>query len=296
MFKKFLFVLLICFLWVGKAEAFSISPLKYVVTVSPRSSEEVEIKIKNDQLVSQRYVLKVLGTKQNNQGELIFSEGVNQAENWVKPEKNVVQIDPGEEVTVNFFIKTDSLAESGSYFLGLAAENVDLGEREVGLSGELVCLLLLQVSGQVQENLSVTNWQTENITINKIWNFDLSIKNTSAVELPIQSELIIRNWRNKIIYRELNDLGLLLPQADRIFQQKIDMVGQTFFSGSYSATLNIIYGRTNQIKTLVKNFWRISPVWIIILSVVAVGIITLLYRIKKRMVVKLKKYIENFQA
>lgn len=293
MLKKILFVLLICLLWTGKAEAFSISPLKYVVTMAPQSNDEVKVNIKNDQPVSQKYILKVLGAKQNSQGKLIFINDISPAENWVKPEKNTVEVGPGEEVAVKFFIKTTYLSAPGSYFLGLAAENVGSNEGKVGLSGQLVCLLLLQVSGQVQESLSATNWQAEKITINKIWNFDLSFKNNGVVELPVQSELIIRNWRDKIVYKESLDLGLLLPQADRIFHKEINFAGQTLFSGRYSATLQLIYGRTGQIKILAENFWRISPVWIIILSLMAIGILAVLYKIKDRLVFKLKKYLQK---
>ncbi len=121
----------------------------------------------------------------------------------------------------------------------------------------------------------------------------MSLKNTGVVELPIKSELVIRDWRDKIIYEESSDLGLLLPQADRIFHQEINSAGQTLFSGRYSATLQLIYGRTGQLKVLTANFWRISPIWIIILSLIAIGIIIVLYKTKNKLILKLRTYIDS---
>lgn len=280
-------------LWAGSARAFSISPLKYVITIAPQSSETVEIKIVNDRATSQSFNLTILDATQNSRGKLVFDDSINSAKDWVKPEQNIVKIGPNEEKVVKFTIKIPRTAEAGSYFLGLAAENLKSGEiRTVGVSGQLICLLLLQVSGQVAESLEVIQWQREKITINKNWIFDLSVKNNGKVELPIQSKLIIKNWRDKVVYEEAANLGLLLPQADRIFHNEIKPAeGKFLFSGPYEAILQLTYGRTGQVKILTTSFWRLSPVGLIILGLLAIVMLALLLKIRTKLMVKLKAYI-----
>lgn len=259
-----LFLTIVC-------RSFSISPLKYHLTLTPGVTNHViALMVKNTSPVKQLYKFKVLGARQIQSGQLVFAEMNSAAETWVRPEVNAAEILPNTEKKINFLISIPKEAAAGSYYLGMAAESAaGGGERQVGVSGQLVSVLLLQVAGVVNESLSIVEWKIPGFTSGKEWPATFSLFNSSATELPVKGEIIVRDWLGREVTRENVNLGLpLLPSAGRNFSATVRLPKKLLLPGVYQAEVRVKYGLTNQTAVAIKNVWY-TPLYLWILLFVA---------------------------
>ncbi len=262
--KLFLLTGILTFLIIAQpARAFEISPAKSLLTVDPGTSRTVVVKIQNTEKNNLVFKLNVLGMSQNENGEPVFSRGIDAAENWVYPENNLVSIKSGEIKSVNFIIKTPADALAGSHYLGLAVEPVlSPSSGAASLSTRLVSLLTLEVKGLVNESVQIEKWAPlAGVTGKKNWQFDLNLKNSGTIETSLRGTLAVRNWQGEEIFSEPVTLGnKLLAGSRRVLHPETTLRNDSNLPGLYSAQIKINYGLTNQTVSSVAYIWYF-PMW-----------------------------------
>lgn len=252
--------------------AFSVSPLKTQLTIAPGTEKYlVTIEVKNDLLEKQTFFLKILGAVQLKDGKVVYAAGSSEAENWVAPERESIDIGGGEEKKANFFVSVPEDAAAGSYYLGLAAESAGGGgSGQIGIAGQLVSVLLVQVAGVVTETLSIENWHMPGIAFANRWPAVFAVKNTSPVELPIAGQIIVRDWLGREVVKEgISISSVLLPGSPRSYTADILLSKGILLPGLYEAELRLVYGKTNQSAVRVQDVWYLPfYMWIVLAALV----------------------------
>jgi len=275
------FVLLLNIFFSQKALATTISPVKYLITISPGNTNNVSLKIKNDESENISYNIFVLGAKQDEKSFApVFLNGLSEAESWVTPEVEQLSVVVGEEKSVNFKINIPAEAYPGSYYLGLAVQKRSLAEAKVQLSGRLIAILNLQVAGEAREVLQINkfNFDKSLASAKNVLPFYLELKNQGNVELPVKGQIKILNWQKKEVSSKEVYLGNnLLPGSVRGLSLTVD--NNFTWSPYYFAEIVINYGRTKQV---VQKIIFINNLPIIYLSCGLFILLVLIYILIKR--------------
>lgn len=254
------------------ARAFSVYPLKYLITADPGTNTAAAVTVKNDGAADGIFRLSVLGARQDEKGRVILQPISDRAEEWVEPEFASVFLKAGEERAVNFRIAVPKGAEPGAHYLGLAAEETAAAEGAVGLKARLATLLTLQIAGVAREELLILRWRpAQKFLVNKDWRLDWEIKNVGTIDIPVTAKAVIKNWRGKTISESsvLSD-EILILDGRRSDSLSILSAFAPTWPGKYLAQLQINYGRTSQTVSSSTAVWYL-PVW----SIAAAGIIIL---------------------
>jgi hypothetical protein len=251
----------VIFLVVSPVRAFSISPVKILLTADPDVNQTTILKINNSEKTDQIFKLDVLGTTQDETGLPVFGRGTEVAESWVYPENNTVKVKAGETKSVSFIVNIPSDAAAGSHYFGLAVEPV-VEDSKNNLNSRLVSLLFLQVKGLVREELLVEKWEPRaNISNNKNLTFSLKLKNSGVVEVPLRGTVAVRNWHGDEIFSEPIVLGnKLLADSYRVLSPKIILRDNISLPGLYQFQLKVNYGLTNQMSSAIAYVWYF-PSW-----------------------------------
>lgn len=270
-----LIVLAVSFLFIPDAtNAFAISPIKFHLTVAPgTANQKIILRVKNDEAAEKYFSLKVIGAKQNDKGQLVYGANFDEAEKWVKPEKSALEVLPGKEKEAVFLLSIPADALPGSHWLGLAVEEINSsGGQKIGLTGQLVAPLLLQVSGVVNEKLAIAKWSPPGLVFSKIWPMDLSLKNESPTEVPLSAELSVTNWLGQEVYKNKINIGaLMLPAAERSFHFDLPLAGGRYLPGPHRVEIRVFYGRTTQMAVSSGLVWYLPPyVWVLAALIVGV--------------------------
>jgi len=254
-----------------KAEAFSISPSRFLVTADAGTSQKIAIKITNDQASGLQYSLSVLGASQDNKGYPVFSSGSDDAENWVHPDSQSVSLAPMETKTVSFNISVPKTALPGSHYLGLAVEPANSESGQVSLSGRLVSILTLQIAGKVNESLEVIKWRpAKEFFYGNNWKFELDVENSGDIEVPAACEVSVSDWGGRKLSAQT------VPMGNQILAGSLRSLKPAIFAsgikwpGIYQAKAQLIYGKTRQTVFAVADVVYI-PLWMI-----AAGILLIL--------------------
>jgi len=289
--RKILFyftIIIACFFSIQEVNAFAISPSKILVTVDPGKDQTVAIEIKNQETQDLNFTLKILGIEQDGYGRPIFKNNINIAEKWIKPELDSIFIKSGEKKIANFIIKVPLGAEPGSHYIGLAVQSITAEKKQVGLSGQLVSILTLQVSGVVRESVIISKWDILSQSFkSKNFEFDLELQNKGTVGIDLSGDLKITTWRNKSILEKKVNLGnQLIVHSMRSLQPKITISNENLrLPGLYQAQIRVNYGKTKQSVISTVHFWYL-PIWfwtvVSILVVTALLIVYMLFRKLKR--------------
>lgn len=275
--KKFVLLLTILFLFVlvDNTKAFSISPVKQIVTLEQGTGRVVKVKVRNTERFTTRYKIDILGVKQNEGGYPVYGVNIEEAEKWVKSEQEYLEIEPGKEKEASFVINIPKDTFAGSHYVGLSAEPVLEDESSKNFTGKLISLLLLEVSGEVSESLSVLDWSGEDSIYFSLDEIRLNavLQNEGSAELPIKAKVRLYNWLNKKVSEEDVYLGnSILPQTKRNTQVLLPAQKSWYLPGAYRVQLDVAYGRTAQKISAQYPFWYVPISWLIVLG----GIILLI--------------------
>ncbi len=258
----FLSIIFVLFIAISPVHAFSITPVKMLVTADPATSQTVVVRINNSDKTNLTFKLSVLGTKQDEMGLPVFERGVDEAEAWVFPEESSVIVKPGETKVANFIIRVPENASAGSHYVGLAVEPALKNTNQNAVTSRLVSLLTLQVKGLVQESVIIEKWDVIKESIgNKSWKFALGLQNNGTVEVPLKGTVAIKNWRGEEIFIEPVVLGnTLLAGSRRVLSPEINLKNNISLPGIYQAQLTVNYGRTGQTVSAIDYIWYF-PTW-----------------------------------
>ena len=286
--KKIIFFI-ICLLFTGsflEVRAFTVSPVKQIVTLEQGTGRNVKIKIRNTERNTAKYKISVVGVKQDDQGYPVYGTNIEEAEKWVRSEQEVLEIGPGKEIEASFKINIPKGTYPGSHYVGLSAEPMLLGDENKNFIGKLISLLLIEVSGTVNETLSITKWSGEKsfyLSLEKL-KLNVGLKNDGNTELPIKGKIRLYNWLDKKTAEGDVFLGnTILPQAQRTTEVLLPDFNNWQLPGIYRAQLDLVYGRTGQKISVQYAFWYISIYWLIAIGLIlSIVIWTLIKKIKNK--------------
>lgn len=156
----------------------------------------------------------------------------------------------------------------------------------VSLAASIGVLVLLTVSGNVKEGLSIQSLSVSHAGKKGSFfesgplEFQETLKNTGNVHVQPTGQVSITDMFGKKLASVNVNLppGNVLPQSNRSFNQPLDktVIGNKRLFGHYKATLKVTYGSDKKVVTSVISFWVIPYRLIIVIIVLLIGAFFLL--------------------
>lgn len=281
--KKIFFLSLLFLLIPVSTRAFSLSPTKIDLTIDPGEKQILEIKIKNaeQQPVGLRPV--VMGAEQNTSGAIVFVSGKSEAESWAMTKTANFVLQPGQEQIIQFLIDVPSGSYPGSYYLGLGVSQENVSGGNVNMSGRLLSVVNIKVSGTASETLVLNGWSSaEKIWFSPDWKLNAEVENKGNVELPLKGSIEVYSlFGRKLMEKDLPMGNKIIPGTKRFFVwdaslSKVDI----FKPGIFRANLVLQYGLTGQKITTSTTFWYFYPPTLFV--IVAVPLLVVLIFLAKK--------------
>jgi hypothetical protein len=215
---------------------------------------------------------------------------------WVKTDLQPITLEAGARENISFAINVpkENAQPGGHYGAILFATTPPKADGTVGIGGQLGCLMLLRVSGDVKEAGVITEF---GFSDKKLWynyrpiDMFVRFENDGNSHLRPTGNLFIKNWYGRqVATLKVNDkFASVLPHSIRKFgvnwegKQRGDDKGgfiselkkewNNFGFGKYHAQLVLTYGTKNQLVGADREFtiwpWRIMLVVALILVVAA---------------------------
>ena len=150
-------------LQVGTAQAVSISPLNFEVNGNPGDVISNIVRIYNDTEADLPVNMEIRDfVAAGERGEVLVKESGNTSyslQNWVTLNPQTFTIPPKSSQLVEFTIRLPANAEPGGHYASVLASISGSSESGTGISQKIGSLLLLNVAGDVIENLGVSDFE-----------------------------------------------------------------------------------------------------------------------------------------
>ena len=151
----------------------------------------------------------------------------------------------------------------------------------VSLAASLGALILVNVNGKINDNLSVAQFSTEPVD-GMSWLYESApikfierLKNNGNTHEQPSGQITISDMYGKKIANVNVNLPprIILPSSTREFSQALDsqVIGNKFLFGRYTADLKLTYGANKQVITSSLTFWVIPYKLIALAIIVLVG-------------------------
>ncbi len=271
-------LVVLSFLSVTSVSAFSISPLKYTISLDIGDSQDLMVTVKNDSNTDKEYQAVIVGVQQDNQGRPIFKSNSDVAENWVKFKNEKTILKSNENKDFVFTISIPKNTPPGAHYLGLGAQE----NNNQNIGGRLMTIVVLQVAGIANEALALDQfYPVKKYFFNKNLVYFLQVKNIGNIDLSLKANVQTYDFRDKIIDSSPINLGnKLFAQSNRSAEIHPDTIDKLIWPGRYRSIIVINYGLTNQQIIGSINFWY-WPVWFLCLVGVVIVLILLFFIYKK---------------
>ncbi len=207
---------------------------------------------------------------------------------WVQPIGNI-PLAAKQTKTLIVPVTVPANAESGGHygvirFSGTAPEEQ---ETSVSLAASAGVLLLVRVSGQITENLKISEFFTQKGSQRTSWfetgpvTFVERISNTGNVHVKPIGDLTVSNMFGKhVATLKVNETkGNILPASTRRFEQTLN---KKWMLGKYTAAVNLAYGTQGKVLAGTTTFWVIPYKLIIVILIVLAVLIFLIRMLVKR--------------
>lgn len=276
----------------------SVSPPRFELFGNPGDTLSEKIKISNPSDAELTYSIEVEDfTAQGDEGGVDFLDKDAPNNNfslakWVTVEPTKFTVAANSDRILNYSIRIPKGAEPGGHYASVLVKLA--GANTSGASGASVqsrvgSLILLRVSGDIKESLSVDYFKTDNFYYQKgPVTFALRSKNDGNVHVAPSGTIIIKNTFNKKVKELPLNQANVLPGASRISKTVWD---DKALLGRYTATLVATYGSSQTAIGQTTSFIVISP--ILILIIIAVLVIAFLLITKRK---SFKKFINRLTS
>jgi len=206
---------------------------------------------------------------------------------WVKVEPEEMSLEPRQEKFINFTIEVPKNAEPGGKY-GSLIVNVSGGETTgtgAKVLQKVASLILLSISGEVQEKLIVKEFKGPKFQEYGPINFSLRLENQGTVHLRPRGVIAITNWRNHKVADLVIPQQVVMPGAKRIIN--ISWPKKSLF-GRFTATVVGSYGKANQPFTASWTFWVWPWKISLLILIIVILLLILIIRGRKRIATALK--------
>lgn len=253
---------MIIIFWQTPVQAFSLSPSKMFITADAGSQQSVVLDIYNDKDQARKFDLSVIGMKQDTAGRSVFTEKIDKGNGWVTPEATNVLVEAKKTKKVKFNIDVPSGIAPDSYHYGLLVTGTGNEAGQVGLNESIAMILVLQISGEANEEIEIKQWTARHQFVFKKedWKFNLQLKNNGNIDFPVNGKMQINYFGKDFTRKELFLGNNFLAQTLRTFEPRIDFTEKFLWPGVYQTAVVVDYGRTGQTTTAVDYVWYI-PIW-----------------------------------
>lgn len=296
-------------------QAFSISPPLIQLSADPNQTVQASIKLTN--ISSGTLLIKTqvndFGAK-NETGDpsILFDADKTMPfslHNWIGSPAPF-QISSHETKTINFPIKVPKDAEPGGHYavIRFTGNPPSLEQNGVALSASVGSLVLMKVSGNVQEKASVADFYSTTPNFSKKSFFEngpvgfverihnegnIHVQPTGTVAVKDMFGRTVTTMRvNGIPNDTKNPPKNILPQSIRRFNGTLQ---KKWLFGRYTAAMNLSYGdkKTMQAET---HFWVIPYKIIVSVFVILIGLILLIRMSIKRYKARIIREAQKNQA
>jgi hypothetical protein len=296
-----------------EAQALTVSPARVEITADPGQVVSGEIELFNEQDDVKRFYASYENFEsRGDSGAPYFIGSENGLATWITTEAEVT-LAPGERRAVPYTISVPSSAKAGGYFAAIffgnqPAQVTDGGE--VAIGGKIGVLVLLKVSGDIEESAGLAGFGSEDggkffSTLPVVLQYgfnntggdrvvprgEIKIKNT----LQIKSATLLANERE----------GSVLPSSTRRFEvvwgekrseslsffETIVLQIRDFHLGWYKAELDLTWGASSQTANATYHFfiipWQLLSVILPIVVVLWLMFRFWLARFKRRILAEM---------
>lgn len=242
---------------VPQAEAISISPLTFEMTANPGEtlSNVIEITNREDSVIQVQMSVQDF-TASGEGGKVVVVEDSNQTYSlakWITIQPQAFVLEPNERKIVTFIIDVPLDGEPGGHYGSVLAQKSSGGA--VGgssVSQKIGTLLLLQVAGEVKEEMWLTDFRAPSFSEHGPVILSGRYENIGSVHLKPQGFITITNMFGKEKEQVPLPARNVLPNSVRRIETQW---GSKWMFGRYTATLTAIYGSTNEPLTATTTFW-----------------------------------------
>ena len=277
----------------------SLSPTRSELRIEPGKTDKVEVSVRNvtrGAIVAKPFIsdfesddatgepkLYASTEKRNSASIASFVTGLEE-----------VSLAPGESKNLTYTVSVPGNAAPGGYYGAITYRAVPASQAgpesgEVALTANVASLVLIEVPGDITEQIQVTGAKIGKFVNSTQINFGsfftikpdraaISIKNNGNSFSKPFGTVTLTNMSGKQIYSyELNNAtprGNILPKSTRTFTDEIKNVGKP---GRYTLTANISHGTGGEVITQKVSFWYI-PVWLLVaMGVLLLGVVAGIY-------------------
>ncbi len=275
----------------AKAEFLTMIPPKIETTGTPGQTISQSLRVRNDGGTVTTYDAAVQDfVAVGDQGSVDFVDEKAAHTNyalasWISISPKTFTLEPNTEQVIGFNIRIPETAEPGGHFASVYVQSVADPVKGNGatVQSRLGSLILLRVSGNVSEKLSLTNFRTPSKTFKSgPIEFIFRSKNEGNVHSAPSGTITITNTIGRKVAEIPLKVANVFPGAERevstIWESK-NLIGR------YTATVVAGYGQNNEPLTSSTTFY-VFPIWLL---AVAGGIIALIFlaRINKKRIRKI---------
>lgn len=274
----------------GSGSSLSISPLTFELTSNPGDTISNVVRVFNNGDQAMNVVMEVRDfTAAGERGEVALGTLENQSfslTKWVKVSPETFVLEPRSFKVVDYTVSIPPNAEPGGHYGTILASLTSNTESTgAALAQKIGSLLLLQVSGEVKEQLTIKSFQAPSFSEYGPIELDVRFENHGSVHLKPRGFITIKNMAGAEVARLDIPQSNVLPNSIRRLALNLN---DRWLWGRYDATLAAIYGTTNEPLSATVSFW-VFP-WKAALGIV-VGVLVvliLLYRGRRRIKVAFK--------
>jgi len=238
-----------------------ISPLTFELTANPGDEIVNQVKVynPNDNIIKIKMEVEdftVTGEKGHVKIEPAETETYSIAR-WVEIDPLEFTLDPKQQKFITFTIKVPENAEPGGHYGSILASTVAVigGDNSgAAITGRVGALVLLSVSGEVKEGLSVKEFHNAGYHEYGPIDFTMRFENTGTIHVKPKGYITIVNWMG----RKVADIEIpqrnVLPNSIREIETSWDQ--KWLWGGKYTATISGSYGVGNiPFSPVVITFW-----------------------------------------
>jgi len=291
-------------------QALEIAPPVVNLTVNPGQTTSVSIYIRDvstSKLIVTGQANDFVAAGEDGNPKLLLTDDGNDPysmKNWVTNLPDLTLI-PREIKAMTITLKVPQNASPGGHYgvIRFTATAPDLKDTGVSLSASLGALLLVTVTGNITENLSLQEFsvnqseQTGSFFETGPLNFAERFKNSGNIhEQPTGQVVVTDMFGNKFAALTVNQSsGNVLPNSIRKYEETLDesVIGDKKMIGRYTATLKVTYGTSKKVLTSTISFWVIpyKVILFILLGIVLAffGLRTLIRNYNRRIVAKAQR-------
>ena len=267
------------------AAGISISPVTFELTANPGDVLVNKIKIYNSGASTIAVKMEAEDFKAVGEvGEVVVApeeEMTYSLKRWVQTDPTEFILGPGEQKFVTFTISVPENAEPGGKYGSVLASTLGVSGPDItgaAIAQKLGALVLLRVSGEVTESLTVKDFTVPDFLEHGPVPFTIRFENQGTVHVRPRGFVTVFDWRG----RKVTDIEFpqqnVIPGAVRKIEARWD---KKWLFGRYSATLVGSYGAANTpLKPPVVFFW-VFP-WKVMLGVFLVLLLIGTYFVKTR--------------